>query len=152
MVALVLQTPMVVDALCAYAGSGAELTSTQFHDFFLHFSPSSLDITTCYLRACQVTDGLIRALSKSHAWRAKFPNMTPRHGCKFPVRHNRRLLRARRHPDRQRRRHDPAARTSRMLWQFHEGHFQASARGKHPMPLCTACAPGSQALPLYPWY
>ncbi|KAH7723027.1 hypothetical protein AAVH_09500 [Aphelenchoides avenae] len=93
--ALLLQTPIVTDALSVYSGSCAELTPAQLHDVLLHFSPISLDIQSyspmswhvhnCPLHASQLTDGLIRALSKNSLRNAEFPEMAPADGDIFRV-------------------------------------------------------------------
>ncbi|KAH7723030.1 hypothetical protein AAVH_09503 [Aphelenchoides avenae] len=84
--ALVLQTPIVADTLTVVAGSWAELTATQFHEVLLHFSTTSLDIQACRLRACQITDDLIRELSKKGLRCATFHNeLVPVDGGRFVV-------------------------------------------------------------------
>ncbi|KAH7698818.1 hypothetical protein AAVH_34084 [Aphelenchoides avenae] len=88
LLSLVLQTPIVTDTLNLFEGSCVELTPTQFQEVLLHFSPTSLDINTCQLRACQLTDELLRALSKKskkRVRRIKFQNLVPVDGGSFAV-------------------------------------------------------------------
>ncbi|KAH7705606.1 hypothetical protein AAVH_27183 [Aphelenchoides avenae] len=59
----VLQTPIVAGKL-EFSGSCAELTPTQFQEVITHFSPTYLSLGRCHLRACQLNDGLLQALSK----------------------------------------------------------------------------------------
>src|SRR5688572_985940 len=63
--ALVLRTPVTTDWLGFFAGSFAALTPTQFQDVLLHFSPTSLNITGCSMRASQLMERLIGAISEN---------------------------------------------------------------------------------------
>ncbi|KAH7697353.1 hypothetical protein AAVH_35565 [Aphelenchoides avenae] len=83
--ALVLQTPIVAFALCLHDGSCAELTPAQLQEVLLHFSPTKLNIRDCQLRACQLTDELIRALRKNSMQEIFLQNLVPVDGGKFPV-------------------------------------------------------------------
>src|SRR5688572_9822320 len=87
--ALVLQAPIVADELRLDAEANcAELTPTQFHEFVLHFSPTSLGFTYSHLRPSQITNGFlralsIRALSNNRLLRAVFPRKLPADGGSF---------------------------------------------------------------------
>ncbi|KAH7698862.1 hypothetical protein AAVH_34039, partial [Aphelenchoides avenae] len=74
---LIFQAPIVAHALRIDEGSCADLTPTQFQEVLLHFSPASLDIDGCRLRACQLTDGFIRGLSKARVQCMTFYNLVP---------------------------------------------------------------------------
>lgn len=63
--ALVLQTPVVTDWLGFFVGSFAALTPTLFQEVLQHFSPTSLNITGCRLRASEVVGRLIGAISEN---------------------------------------------------------------------------------------
>ncbi|KAH7710431.1 hypothetical protein AAVH_22281 [Aphelenchoides avenae] len=83
--ALVLQAPIVAEALSLVQGNCAELTVTQFNKVLLHFSPTELVIHACQLRACHLTDELIRALSWNGVRHIKFQNLVPVDGGSFAV-------------------------------------------------------------------
>ncbi|KAH7722998.1 hypothetical protein AAVH_09470 [Aphelenchoides avenae] len=83
--ALVLQTPMLTEELILVESSCVQLTPAQFHKVLLHVSPTSLDMSTCQLRACQLTDELLRALSKNRVRRITCPFPVPTDGGRFAV-------------------------------------------------------------------
>ncbi|KAH7723029.1 hypothetical protein AAVH_09502 [Aphelenchoides avenae] len=82
--ALVLQTPIVAGAL-TLGGSCADLTATQFQQVLVHFGPTSVNLAPCHVRACQITDGLLRALIKKGTRNMLFPIHAPVDGGNFPV-------------------------------------------------------------------
>ncbi|KAH7714720.1 hypothetical protein AAVH_17919 [Aphelenchoides avenae] len=87
--ALMIQTPIVADSLClGTETSCAELTPTQFREFVLHFSPSSLYFTYSHLRPGQITNGFLgtlslRAQSKNRMLCARLPRKVPVDGGSF---------------------------------------------------------------------
>ncbi|KAH7710681.1 hypothetical protein AAVH_22017 [Aphelenchoides avenae] len=81
--AVVLQTPIVCDELILDAASCAELTPIQFHNVVRHFSPTSLDIDRCRLRAYQITDGFLGDLRTNRVRQIVFQNMVPLDGVSF---------------------------------------------------------------------
>ncbi|KAH7725295.1 hypothetical protein AAVH_07088 [Aphelenchoides avenae] len=83
--ALALQTPIVTCALDLHAGSCADLTPAQFHKVLLHFSPTYLNFVDSSLRASQISNELLRALSDNRVRHAKFPNTLPVDGGSFYV-------------------------------------------------------------------
>lgn len=82
---VVLQTPILADALNIDAGRCAELTPTQFHQLLLHFAPTSLQVKTCRLHSSQITDESLRALSKAGVRFMRFLSLVPVDGRRFPV-------------------------------------------------------------------
>lgn len=80
---MVLQTPIVCDELILDAASCAELTPIQFHNVVRHFSPTSLDIDRCRLRAYQITDGFLGDLRTNRVRQIVFQNMVPLDGVSF---------------------------------------------------------------------
>ncbi|KAH7723031.1 hypothetical protein AAVH_09504 [Aphelenchoides avenae] len=83
--ALVFKTTIVADDLNLHDGNCSELTSAQFQELLLHFSPTSLNIRDCQLRACQLTDELIRGLRKNRMREIFFQNLMPVDGGNFPL-------------------------------------------------------------------
>ncbi|KAH7723016.1 hypothetical protein AAVH_09488 [Aphelenchoides avenae] len=81
----VLQTPVVTGSLSLHDVRCAQLTPTQFQELLLRFSPSSLEIKACQLRAYQLTGDLIRALSENRVRRTKFHNFVPVDSDSFAV-------------------------------------------------------------------
>ncbi|KAH7696305.1 hypothetical protein AAVH_36625 [Aphelenchoides avenae] len=82
---LVLQTPIVAVEINLRGGNGAELTPAQFQEVLLHFSPTALTVRDCQLRACQINDELIRALSKNRMRETLFQDLVPVDGDSFCV-------------------------------------------------------------------
>ncbi|KAH7673070.1 hypothetical protein AAVH_42451, partial [Aphelenchoides avenae] len=60
LVALLLQTTIEAGTLRLMEANCAQLTSFQFREVLLHFSPSSLILEECRLRECQISDEFVR--------------------------------------------------------------------------------------------
>lgn len=67
--ALVLRTPIFADELVLVEGKCVEMAPAQFHEIVQHFAPTSLDISNCRLRTCQISDEFFRALIKNRVRR-----------------------------------------------------------------------------------
>lgn len=78
--ALVLQTPVVTDWLGFFKGNFAVLAPTQFHEVLVHFSPTSLNITGCAMRASQLMERLLGGISENCVRHAKYQDMVPVYG------------------------------------------------------------------------
>ncbi|KAH7708166.1 hypothetical protein AAVH_24594 [Aphelenchoides avenae] len=83
--ALVLQVPIVADELRFVESSCDGLTAAQFRKIVLHVSPTSLDLDTCRLRACQINDEFLRALFNGRVLCMAFPTVEPVGGGSFAV-------------------------------------------------------------------
>ncbi|KAH7714717.1 hypothetical protein AAVH_17916 [Aphelenchoides avenae] len=83
--ALVLQVPIVADELSFDDCSCDGLTPAQFRKLVLHFSPTSLDLDTCRLRACQIDNEFLRALFSGRVLCMAFPTVEPMGGGSFAV-------------------------------------------------------------------
>ncbi|KAH7715348.1 hypothetical protein AAVH_17281 [Aphelenchoides avenae] len=64
---LLLQTTIHSGKLCLMEANCAELTSAQFREVLLRFSPSCLSFDACHLRQCQISDELIQAIIEKRA-------------------------------------------------------------------------------------
>ncbi|KAH7714711.1 hypothetical protein AAVH_17910 [Aphelenchoides avenae] len=81
---LVIESSIIAFRLDVFGGSCAELMPTQLLKILMHLSPSSLWLGSD-LRACQVSDELVRALKKVGVRRATFTNSAPVDGGSFCV-------------------------------------------------------------------